>query len=88
MIYYELSEPAVNHGLLIKIQGSGRYYMTDSYNMQNRNHFYLMMHSDRIWSESTDNVVFIKNRYKHQTKLTADELKEFVWIKLKSIYYV
>ena len=45
----------------------------------------LIYTADRIWVEDDTTVKFYKNRYRDQSiPLTPIELKEFVWIKLKS----
>jgi hypothetical protein len=43
--------------------------------------------ADRVWKENENGVFCLKNRYKGLTlpdKLSSDDLKQFMWIKLKA----
>ena len=43
--------------------------------------------ADRVWKENENGVFFIKQRYKSTSlpdKLTDEDLREFMWIKLKA----
>ena len=44
---------------------------------------YLMMYSERVWAEEEDGVRYLKNRTTGIKDLPID-MKEFVWVKLKS----
>ena len=43
----------------------------------------LMEQSDRVWRETDRGISFIKNRYTSPDTLV--DMKEFMWIKLKSV---
>lgn len=48
-------------------------------------HTTLVQFSERTWAETDDGVFWMKNRMKPTPdKLTKDELKEFMWVKLKA----
>jgi hypothetical protein len=44
---------------------------------------YFMMYSERVWAEEEDGVRYLKNRTTGIKDLPID-MKEFVWVKLKS----
>jgi hypothetical protein len=44
---------------------------------------YLMMYSERVWAEEEDDVRYLKNRMTGRKDSPID-MKEFVWVKLKS----
>jgi hypothetical protein len=44
---------------------------------------YLMMYSERVWAEEEDDVRYLKNRTTG-IKDSPIDMKEFVWVKLKS----
>jgi hypothetical protein len=44
---------------------------------------YLMMYSERVWAEEEDDIRYLKNRTTG-TKDSPIDMKEFVWVKLKS----
>lgn len=80
-VYFELSE-SVKHDL------DGRYFAVYGADMDEiRNttrHLGLMMNSDRAWEESENGVRFIKHRLLDVRTAEVD-MKEFFWIKLKSV---
>jgi hypothetical protein len=80
-VYYELNEN-VKHDL------DGRYFVVHGMGMNEiRNttrYLGLMMNSDRAWEESENGVRFIKNRTQ-DIKTAEVDMKEFFWIKLKSV---
>ena len=80
-VYYELNEN-VKHDL------DGRYFVVYGKGMDEvRNstrYLGLMMNSDRAWEESENSVRFVKNRFL-DIKTAEVDMKEFFWIKLKSV---
>jgi len=44
---------------------------------------YLMMYSERVWAEEKSGVKYLKNRLTG-SKDSPIDMKEFVWVKLKS----
>jgi len=40
--------------------------------------------ANRVWKENEYGVFFVKHRTKIPTKLSSEELKEFMWVKLKA----
>jgi hypothetical protein len=80
-IYFELSE-SVKHDL------DGRYFVAYGSSMDDvRNttrHLGLMLNSDRAWEESENGVRFVKNKLLG-FKTAEVDMKEFFWIKLKSV---
>jgi hypothetical protein len=45
----------------------------------------LAFRSSRVWYENNGNVCFLKNTKPFGSQLTQEEMKEFIWIKLKAI---
>ena len=80
-VYFELNK-IVQHDL------DGRYFVAYGSGMDEiRNttrHLGLMLNSDRAWEESENGVRFIKNRLL-DVNTTEVDMKEFFWIKLKSV---
>ena len=80
-VYFELNE-SVKHEL------DGRYFVVYGSGMDDiRNttrHLGLMRNSDRAWEESENGVRFVKNRTL-DVKTAEVDMKEFFWIKLKSV---
>jgi hypothetical protein len=79
-VYYELNESIVSP--------DGRYFVVHGLGMdevrQKTRYLGLMMNSDRAWEESENGVRFVKHRFL-DVKTAEVDLKEFMWIKLKSV---
>lgn len=79
-VYFELNKSmASQQGRYFVVYGSG---MDDIRNTTR--HLGLMASSDRAWEETENGVRFIKNRVLDIRTAEVD-LKEFFWIKLKSV---
>jgi hypothetical protein len=81
-LYFEIAEQVVNkrfeHQYYAIHNISANHHLIQSAPLQ------LLYCSNRIWEETDNNIRFLKHRYNTPSILTEEELKEFVWIKLKS----
>ena len=79
-VYYELNENIVSP--------EGKYFVVYGLGMdevrQKTRYLGLMMNSDRAWEESENGVRFVKHRLL-DVKTAEVDMKEFFWIKLKSV---
>ncbi len=78
-IFFELADCAVK-------DFGGKYfalYDTRKSKVMMGSDRYLLINSNRVWAEEDEGVRFIKHRYS-EAETTPVDMKEFLWIKLKS----
>jgi hypothetical protein len=78
-VFFELGDYAIK-------DFGGKYfalYNTHNGKVITAHERYLMMYSERVWAEEEDVVSYLKNRTTG-IKDSPIDMKEFVWVKLKS----
>lgn len=76
--YFEINDIALNR-CMPGVEGK---YLTTQGNTKAK--FYnLCSYADRVWMDNNGYIRFVKNRFKVPKDLSSDEMKEFVWIKLR-----
>ena len=78
-VFFELGDYAVK-------DFDGKYfalYNTHDVKVMMAPERYLMLYSERVWAEEEDDVRYLKNRTTG-VKDSPIDMKEFVWVKLKS----
>ena len=84
-VFIELAECVVGSA---EVGLPGRYFAVYDVlpgDIMSRKHARLMQLSQRVWAEDDNGYVrFMKNRYEYADKVPVD-LKEFFWIKLRSM---
>ena len=67
-------------------QGNREYYYEDILHYDDLSHHSNLMYADFAWREDSTGISVIKDRMTGITRklTTEEELKEFMWIKLKS----
>jgi hypothetical protein len=78
-VFFELGDYAVK-------EFDNKYlalYSVKKYVAVNGFQSWAMLHSERVWAEEEDDVRYLKNRMTG-SKDSPIDMKEFVWVKLKS----